>query len=47
MIQKIDEEEKGTNNACDLGGHQESWFLTEDGMYEVLMQSRNPKAIKF
>ena len=23
------------------------WFLTEDGLYEVLMQSRKPKAKEF
>ena len=25
----------------------EYWFLTEDGLYEVLMQSRKPKAKEF
>lgn len=43
MIRKVDDVEKGTNNACTLGGNQEMWLLTEDGMYEVLMQSQKPK----
>lgn len=44
MIRKVDDVEKGTNIVCTLGGNQEMWFLTEDGMNEVLMQSRKPKA---
>lgn len=47
MIRKVDEEEKVTNNVCTLGGVQEAWFLTEDGLYEVLMQSRKPIAKQF
>ena len=30
-----------------LRPNQEYWFLTEDGLYEVLMQSRKPKAKEF
>lgn len=31
-----------------LGGRQgETWFLTEDGLYEVFMQSRKPIAKQF
>ncbi|WP_330604050.1 Bro-N domain-containing protein [Blautia massiliensis (ex Durand et al. 2017)] len=37
--------------AHNLGGvlqaNTEYWFLTEDGLYEVLMQSRKPKAKEF
>lgn len=47
MLQKIDEDEKVVSNVYTLGGNQESWFLTEDGLYEVLMQSRKPIAKKF
>lgn len=47
MLRKVDEEEKGTNNVCTLGGKQKAWFLTEDGLYEVLMQSRKPIAKSF
>ncbi len=35
------------NNVPTHGGIQESWCLTEDGLYEVLMQSRKPKAKQF
>lgn len=47
MLRKVDEDEKVTNNVCTLGGNQEMWFLTEDGLYEVLMQSRKPIAKAF
>lgn len=47
MLKKIDNEEKVMNNVHTLGGNQEAWFLTEDGLYEVLMQSRKPIAKKF
>lgn len=30
-----------------LQANTEYWFLTEDGLYEVLMQSRKPKAKEF
>mgnify|MGYP003401111636 CR=1 FL=1 len=29
------------------GQNREMWFLTEDGLYEVLMQSRKPIAKEF
>ena len=48
MIRKIDEDEKvsftNPNNVC---GGQNAWFLTENGLYEVLMQSRKPIAKQF
>ena len=47
MLQSVDEEEKGVRIAYTLGGKQETWFLTEDGLYEVLMQSRKPIAKQF
>ena len=47
MIRSIDEDEKVKNTVPTLGGNQEMWFLTEDGLYEVLMQSRKPIAKKF
>ena len=47
MIKSIDDDEKGLNNVYTLGGVQETWFLTEDGLYEVLMQSRKPIAKQF
>ena len=44
MLKNVDEEEKVVNIVYTLGGNQEMWFLTEDGLYEVLMQSRKPIA---
>ena len=56
MLLLIDNEEKQKNTIC-LGGEDSShggvrentemWFLTEDGLYEVLMQSRKPIAKQF
>ena len=47
MISNVDEDEKVRNIIPTLGGNQEMWFLTEDGLYEVLMQSRKPIAKQF
>lgn len=47
MLQAVDDDEKGVRNVYTPGGAQESWFLTEDGLYEVLMQSRKPIAKSF
>lgn len=40
LISHVPEECKGINKINTLGGNQEMWFLTENGLYEVLMQSR-------
>ena len=47
MLNKVDDDEKVRNNIPTLGGIQEMWFLTEDGLYELLMQSRKPIAKSF
>lgn len=48
MLQSVDESEKVcVNNPYALKGQKEQWFLTEDGLYEVLMQSRKPIAKQF
>jgi len=44
MIKTVDSDEKGVKNVYTLGGIQSKWFLTEDGLYEVCMQSRKPIA---
>lgn len=45
MVQRVDDDEVAKLN---LGGQRgESWFLTENGLYEVLMQSRKPIAKEF
>jgi len=47
LISSVDEDEKVRHNVSTLGGIQETWFLTENGLYEVLMQSRKPIAKEF
>ena len=47
MITNVDDDEKVRKNVPTLGGTQESWCLTENGLYEVLMQSRKPIAKQF
>ena len=47
MLRTVDEDEKGVYKVYTLGGNQNMWFLTEDGLYEVLMQSRKPIAKAF
>lgn len=47
MLKTVDEDEKVINIVYTPGGEQEAWFLTEDGLYEVLMQSRKPIAKQF
>ena len=56
MLCTVDDEEK-LKSTINLGGEDyshggirentEMWFLTEDGLYEVLMQSRKPIAKQF
>ena len=47
MVNTVDDDEKGTKIICTLGGVQQCLMLTEDGLYEVLMQSKKPIAKKF
>ena len=47
MVQSVDEDEKGIYNVYTLGGNQDVLFLTENGVYEVLMLSRKPVAKEF
>lgn len=53
MLQSVESEEKfkyfvpAQNMSGCLRPNTEYWFLTEDGLYEVLMQSRKPKAKEF
>lgn len=47
MLNKIDEGEKLIQTMLVSGQNRQVWFLTEDGVYEVLMQSRKPVAKAF
>lgn len=52
MISRVDDDEKillNTHGNIEGNGrgNPQKWFLTEDGLYEVLMQSRKPIARRF
>ena len=47
MLQTVDDDEKLVAKLFTSGQNREMWFLTEDGLYEVLMQSRKPIAKQF
>lgn len=48
MLNVVDEEEKALYTMYRVDGStHKQWFLTEDGLYEVLMQSRKPIAKSF
>ena len=47
MLSKVDDEEKELIQIGTLNNAYSAWFLSEDGLYEVLMQSRKPIAKQF
>lgn len=49
MLRNVDEDEKVLRlvSGEPKSGNPNKWFLTEDGLYEVLMQSRKPIAKQF
>ncbi|WP_255261180.1 BRO-N domain-containing protein [Bacillus pseudomycoides] len=47
MLKNVDEDEKLSEVLVHAGQKREMMFLTEDGVYEVLMQSRKPIAKAF
>ncbi|MFD3157564.1 BRO family protein [Haloimpatiens sp. FM7330] len=48
MVNSVDEEEKKLDYVIDSSGQRrKATFLTEDGLYEILMQSRKPIAKQF
>lgn len=49
MLSTVDDDEKVKlhTTANNVSGGSDTWFLTEDGLYEVLMQSRKPIAKQF
>jgi anti-repressor protein len=47
MMDLVDDEEKLKRTLYVSGQNREFWFLSEDGLYEVLMQSRKPIAKAF
>jgi len=47
LISSVDEDEAARLNMATSSGTKETWFLSENGVYEVLMQSRKPIAKDF
>ena len=47
MMNTVDDDEKLTYTICNSGQGRTMWFLTENGVYEVLFQSRKPIAKQF
>lgn len=47
MLNNVDDDEKLMSAVSTSGQNRQMWFLTESGLYEVLMQSRKPKAKEF
>lgn len=47
MIANVDDDEKLTDTIYRSGQKRKMWFLTENGLYELLMQSRKPLAKAF
>lgn len=47
MVETVDDDEKLMGTIFLSGQNREVWMLTEDGLYEVLMQSRKPIAKQF
>lgn len=47
MLKNIDNDEKSTSPIFYSGQVRNMWMLTEDGLYEVLMQSKKPIAKQF
>lgn len=47
MSQLVDEDEKLTGTIFRSGQNRQATFLTENGLYEILMQSRKPIAKQF
>lgn len=46
MVKSVDDDEKLIGTLFLSGQNRDTWFLTEDGLYEVCMQSRKPIAKK-
>ncbi|MDD3040048.1 Bro-N domain-containing protein [Bacteroides sp.] len=47
MLDLVDDDEKLTDTIYRAGQRREMWFVTENGLYELLMQSRKPLAKQF
>ena len=46
-IRSLDDDEKGTNTICTLGGEQKVSIISESGLYSLILRSRKPEAKAF
>ncbi len=46
-VRRLDEDEKGTNSVCTLGGKQSVLCINEPGLYTLILTSRKPEAKAF
>lgn len=46
-IKGLDDDEKGTNIICTLGGEQKVSIINEPGLYSLILRSRKPEAKAF
>lgn len=46
-VASLDDDEKGITTSNTLGGEQEIWFVSEPGLYSIVLRSRKPEAKQF
>lgn len=47
VAERLDADEKGRNQIPTPGGKQETWFINESGLYNVILRSDKPEAKPF
>ncbi len=47
VAERLDADEKGRNQIPTPGGKQETWFINESGLYNVILRSDKPEARPF
>lgn len=47
VAERLDADEKGRNQIPTPGGRQETWFINESGLYNVILRSDKPEAKPF
>lgn len=46
-LKRLDDDEKGVIQLMTPGGQQETWIVSEPGLYKIMLRSRTPKAEAF
>lgn len=47
VVSRLEDDEKGVYTIDTLGGKQETWFINESGLYNLIFTSRKPEAKQF